>query len=213
MNLAVGDLHGRTSWKDINFQKYDNVYFLGDYFDTHENFTASQQIENFKSLAKEACLNKSIHLCIGNHDLQYLDGVDEYERYSGFQNKSYWPINKALTDNINLLKFVYMYNDFLISHAGISEAWMKNNYFSKLESINDCIKNKNYLPFYFNGIDPYGDDIIQSCIWIRPKSLLSNQYKNYRQIVGHTPMDTITTIQGITFCDCLLTHTDFLEFE
>jgi hypothetical protein len=46
----------------------------------------------------------------------------------------------------------------------------------------------------FSGLDPYGDDITQSPIWIRPKSLEMQPLPEYNQIVGHTEMQEITEV-------------------
>ncbi len=34
--IVIGDIHGRTSWKDIieKEQTWDKVIFIGDYFDS-----------------------------------------------------------------------------------------------------------------------------------------------------------------------------------
>jgi hypothetical protein len=53
-------------------------------------------------------------------------------------------------------------------------------------------RDRNIL--VFDGIDNTGDDIIQSPIWIRPRSLLESPLPGYSQIVGHTPVYRITEL-------------------
>jgi len=209
MNLAIGDLHGKNCWEDVDFNKYEDIYFLGDYFDS---FTISfeDQFKNLEFLIKFARKNKKVHLCLGNHDFIYLSNVSLWERSSGFQENHYVAINSILQDNIDLLKFVYKKNIWLISHAGISQVWLSSNGLSVSN-----IKNwsNNYKNFYFNGLDSSGNDKTQSCIWIRPQALLCSKVKDYKQIVGHTPIKDIFTQDDITFCDCLDYQTKFFEFE
>ena len=52
--ISIGDIHGRNIWELIVKQEAeaDLFVFMGDYFDTRENITAHQQIENFKKILK-----------------------------------------------------------------------------------------------------------------------------------------------------------------
>ena len=52
------------------------------------------------------------------------------------------------------------------------------------------------LSFIKNGFDPYGDNKSEGPLWVRPKSLQACPYKNYPQIVGHTPQDEIITVNN-----------------
>ena len=42
--------------------------------------------------------------------------------------------------------------------------------------------------------------------------LLSDKIEGYKQIVGHTSIEKIVTIDEITFCDCLNDKIEFFEF-
>ena len=41
--IVIGDIHGRTIWKDIVNQEFDLCVFLGDYVDSHDRISAKQQ--------------------------------------------------------------------------------------------------------------------------------------------------------------------------
>ena len=72
--LVLGDIHGRTIWKDIiDSENPDKIIFLGDYVSTHDNISSSQQIDNLEDILsyKEGNLDKGI-LLRGNHDTQHL---------------------------------------------------------------------------------------------------------------------------------------------
>ena len=67
-----------------------------------------------------------------------------------------------------------------------------------VEKLNEAF---TYTPsiFKFNGWDPYGDDVVQSPIWIRTRSLLISNRKRgkdsikgrFIQIIGHTQVKSI----------------------
>ena len=69
--LVIGDIHGRTLWKDIvEKENPDKVIFLGDYVSTHESVPADQQLSNLEDILnyKEENPDKVI-LLRGNHKI------------------------------------------------------------------------------------------------------------------------------------------------
>ena len=69
--LVLGDIHGRTIWKDIiKKENPDKVIFLGDYVTTHEGISSEQQISNLEEILtyKEENSDKVI-LLRGNHKI------------------------------------------------------------------------------------------------------------------------------------------------
>ena len=67
--LVLGDIHGRTIWKDIiEKENPDKIIFLGDYVSTHDNISADQQLSNLNNILnyKEESSDKVI-LLRGNH--------------------------------------------------------------------------------------------------------------------------------------------------
>jgi hypothetical protein len=168
---------------------------VGDYFDSFD-LSFIRQYQNFKEICELARADKRIKLCLGNHDYHYLGKVTG-QRYSGYQQKHSYEIYQILEQNIDLLKVVYVTADnYLISHAGVSAwfiKWMKRAGYNTVEDINTAFaEDRNILNF--NGYNPFGDDITQSPIWIRPASLEKQPTPGYRQIVGHTPTDVIRTV-------------------
>lgn len=202
--IALGDTHGRENWKAITRKNdFDKVIFIGDYFDSHEGVSPKQQKENFKDIIafKKANPNKVI-LLIGNHDFQYLKTSNE--TYSQFQ-----PLHKADIQGLlhkaideNLMQMCYAYKDILFTHAGVTKTWCKANNvdLSNIQqSINDLFKNKPNAFRFTSGKNGNrnGDDITQSPIWVRPKSLYMDKIPNYTwQACGHTTMDTIAGLNG-----------------
>jgi predicted MPP superfamily phosphohydrolase len=201
MNKVIGDIHGKDVWKKYIDSEFDHFYFIGDYFDNYEETPTVTQIRNFREICEHARKNPNIHLCLGNHDFHYLKGISE--QYSGYQFYTHFDIQEALEENIDLLKPVYQNGDYLISHAGITKTFLYD--VLKLKNPLDINTRfeENRTCLEFNGINRYGDDITQSCIWVRPISLRKDKLDNYKQIVGHTRVDYIETFNDITFTDCL----------
>ena len=50
--LVLGDIHGRTIWKDIiDLEQPDLTIFLGDYVSTHDHvITEQNQIDNLENI-------------------------------------------------------------------------------------------------------------------------------------------------------------------
>jgi hypothetical protein len=195
MRLVMGDIHGRDFWKRYIEEDFTEFYFVGDYFDSF-NVPFARQYRNFNEICKMARKNKKIKLCLGNHDYHYLGKVLG-QQYSGYQEEHFYDIYQVLEKNMDLLKVVHVTEDnHVISHAGVS-AWfmerIKRAGYKTVEDINRAFEdNRNILNF--NGRNPYGDDITQSPIWIRPNSLEQQPLDGYHQIVGHTPVPEIKTV-------------------
>jgi len=207
--IIIGDIHGRNSWKTLR-DKADKLVFVGDYFDTREKINGKKQLDNFVDLISFKRENPDkVILLLGNHDYQYLRGVDE--TYSGYQPHYHHDIREALEYALTnkMIDICYFFNNnkekFLVSHAGVSQVWFDINAKDKegssvVEKINNLfLKNRDNFSFYQKGMNnrnPYGDNVEQSPIWIREASLLSSllrggEISDYKQIIGHTMVDKI----------------------
>jgi hypothetical protein len=192
--LAIGDVHGRPFWKHYLDEEYRAFYFTGDYFDSHDPSVGfQQQYKNFIEICAAARADDRIRLCLGNHDYHYLKGVSN-EQYSGFQARHSGKISEALEQNIDLLKIVRLDGDYLISHAGITNYFLASLGLHDPLGINEAFL-KDRMILVFNGRNIFGDDITQSPIWIRPRSLGKDPLAGYNQIVGHTPVDKISEME------------------
>jgi predicted phosphodiesterase len=198
--LVLGDTHGRDYWKSIVANEAPNrVIFIGDYFDSYDNYTAAEQMYNFQEIIdwKQSGQSEVIML-IGNHDYHYMRGVTEH--YSGYQSGARAAIEQLLEDNKRHLQMAYGMNGYLFSHAGISMEWMKDNGYDNESNLIDWVNDIwKYKPnaFNFTGPDPYGDSVWSSPIWIRPYSLQRSNHDTLRdqfiQVVGHTQQGQIDT--------------------
>lgn len=225
--IAIGDIHGRTIWKDIVAKESaDKVVFIGDYFDSYDDYTAAEQMHNFKEII-EFKESGEVIMMIGNHDFHYIEGS---EHYSGYQAGAAAAINDLLHNNLHHLQMCYRMDEFLFSHAGVSHDWLElhskeykdNNDVDVAQIVNDLWE---FTPraFKFAGWDPYGDSVISSSIWIRPLSLVRSNdgtklKEKYTQVVGHTQVTRIDVAGKSTggkyyLIDALGTSREYLIIE
>jgi len=212
--IAIGDTHGRDTWKQIVNKEMDadKIVFMGDYFDSKDNINAEIQKLNFQEICeiKRLYPDKFI-LLVGNHDYHYLRTVDE--QYSGYQMWQKQDIGALLDMAINegIIQMCYINGDFLFSHAGVTKTWCDNNGIDVKADI-DISHDINEL-FFFKpsafqfksgkNSSPYGDDITQSPIWVRPQSLLQDQISWYIQVVGHTIQNEIKDYIALSLIDTI----------
>jgi len=201
--IVIGDTHGKSLWKLITeIEDADRVIFIGDYFDAFD-ISGVEQIHNFKEIIEyKKTSGKEVILLIGNHDLSYWPGING-SAVSGYQRGIALNIQQVLVENKEHLQMCYQMDEFLFSHAGISQEWLNSVIgvdkwgIDKIcETVNELWLYKPLL-FEFNGLDPYGDNLYQTPVWIRPLSLMragkmdKQLYKKYIQVVGHTRVKMI----------------------
>ncbi|MGN5954114.1 metallophosphoesterase [Sphingobacterium lactis] len=198
---AFGDIHGRSDWKMFIDTQFDYIVFVGDYFD-NEKIDGHIQISNFLEIIefKKKFPNK-LKLLIGNHDLQYLSGIDEL--CTGWQENLDSAINKILEENLKYLQPSFTFNNILFTHAGLTKSFSKRvglnlRYIDKsLQTLFD----KNRQAFQLFGDSINGDTVEQSPCWVRPGPLLNDKLDGINQVVGHTKQETIQLINGCAFID------------
>lgn len=228
--LAIGDTHGRTDWRVLleqDLSQYKRIVFIGDYFDTHDDITQQQQIDNFQDIIffKKKYLDKVI-LLIGNHDYHYMG--DFSITYSGFISANAFTVRELLQQALkeSLIQMSHLevtkQIPILFTHAGVTKTWwLKNGELDSLDNISNRINDLFiYTPKVFEftagpKYNNYGDEICQTPIWIRPHSLLADTVsKDILQVVGHTQMKEITPIDRCVFIDVLGSKKEeFLSLE
>lgn len=201
--IALGDTHGRANWKKIVSEtEFDKIIFIGDYFDTHEGISPYQQKSNFLEIIEYKRKNlEKVILLLGNHDYHYLK--TSRETYSGFQTNHKKKIQEMLHSalDLNLIQMCFSHKRYIFTHAGVTKTWLDSKEYAHKETVEQFINNlfiENPNSFDFTmGINfsETGDDVTQSPIWVRPKSLIRDCIEGYTQIVGHTTVKEITKIE------------------
>lgn len=219
--LILGDIHGRTLWKDIvDLEQPDLTIFLGDYVSTHDHSVTEQmQIDNLENILqyKEANPDKVIMLR-GNHDTQHLGYY--WAECSGFFPKvgEYMFSNKERF--LKNTQWIHVIDNVVFSHAGISSKWMKNSHIDNPLDINKLEPPELFGFTPDTMFDVYGESETQPPTWIRPTSLAHCCIDGYDQVIGHTPVKKLTNISKVSLhnrnvflCDCLGTSHEYLIFN
>jgi predicted MPP superfamily phosphohydrolase len=216
--IAIGDLHGRDDWKKITAGNvFDKIVFIGDYFDTFEPITPQRQMVTFKEIVEYKKRNsQKVVLLTGNHDFHYLRSTDE--SYSGFQAGYKAAFGDLLHDAINhdLLQMCFIYKQFLFTHAGITKTWAAQNNIDPdniEQSVNDLFRFRPNSFAFTEGenYSPSGDDICQTPVWVRPRSLLKDRIEGFVQIVGHTAQKKLKITNDVVVIDTIATSGQYLQ--
>ena len=137
----IPDCHGRKFWRQTiinNIDKVNKIIFLGDYLDPYKNeikenpelmecndFYDSENLlkmlENIISLKKNEP-NKYI-LLTGNHTDSYI--WSNFHAATRTDYKNWEKYHKFFSQNLEYFNLVWIENNTIFSHAGISEGWAK----------------------------------------------------------------------------------------
>lgn len=221
--LILGDLEGRTTWKNIiEKENPDVTIFLGDYVASRvkdigpaDEISTLEELMDLKERSPQA-----VYLLRGNHD---FNGV--YYWASCYPktdlNVVNWLINNRQRFEKNT-QWIYQIPDtnIICSHAGIGEKFLENirthlfgtseNEYStqfilnQINSIEPC-ELFGFTPYGYQS-DMSGTSITQPCTWIRPSTLSNCAINDYIQIVGHTRVSDIRKFSEdpeIWLCDAL----------
>jgi hypothetical protein len=209
--IFIGDVHGLTTWQKIvsAHSQADHFVFVGDYLDSFTVTGPNQHLNLLNIIEFKKQNPTKVTLLVGNHDYHYWPDITEnLGTVAGFQSRMYHLFKDTFQQNKTLFQMCLLLDNYLVTHAGVSDCFLINNGYYKYESIavdtflNDLFLYKPYL-FDFtevykhiNLVDPYGNNVEQSPIWIRPQSLQSANRKSflkksYIQIVGHTQQSGI----------------------
>lgn len=229
--ISIGDIHGRPYWKAINFSLYDKVVFNGDYLDSYY-WNDNQILENFYDIMQLKKDNvEKVTLLLGNHDIQYYF-LNEGFGCSGYRPTMAMSLNEAFKGNRDLFQVAFQIKNYLWTHAGVSNGWFKYNKkeIDDFQERFDCVNladtfnkmlqaKENRLLHQVGkkrqGYYPYG-----GITWADRKETSNDYLDGYHQIVGHTPINTITkfgddesSIRYIDVLDEQNVHREFYEFE
>ena len=197
--VVIGDIHGRDVWNKIVDDNPDTdlFIFLGDYVSTHDrNITEKQQLDNLLDilLYKEEHPDKVI-LLRGNHDMQHLGyyWAECSGYFSGVGRKMSKPEikDRYLRDT----QWVYVMDDIVFSHAGITERWFKDSKCKTVEDINNLEPSElfGFRPCKMS--DYYGISETQGPTWIRPQTLIEYALPGHTYVVGHTTFKRIVNLK------------------
>jgi hypothetical protein len=121
-NIAiVGDVHLRHQIVEqrLSQNEWDQVIFLGDYFDSHDKLSTKATAEWLPESIQKP---NRVHL-MGNHDVHYYPGCRDEYHCSGYSKSKRHKIQRRF----NLwgdLKLFYKVGDAILTHAGIGNSYV-----------------------------------------------------------------------------------------
>ncbi|PWB49313.1 MAG: hypothetical protein C3F06_14275 [Candidatus Methanoperedenaceae archaeon] len=146
--IIISDLHNRVDWVEpaLSLLKpYDNVIFLGDYFDDF-NDTPEDAANSAKWLKQSLSRPNRIHLC-GTHDIWYRFPDNQYIQASGNTEEKSDAINQIITEkDWGLLQLFHYEQGFLFTHAGVHSYFIKKFAFENKISMQGEIIDKILKP-------------------------------------------------------------------
>ena len=144
--------------------------------------------------------------CYGNHDLSYLWHCLE----TGYSSMASYTVQKKLLDlrdavpKRNPIRYVHRIDNVLFSHGGVLDYFVSENVpASKYDDVDAVVDTINQL-----GVAQMWKD--DSPIWLRPQKKNIRLYKPRKllQVVGHTPVKSITKKNNLISCDVFSTDPD-----
>ena len=142
--------------------------------------------------------------CYGNHDLSYLWQQLE----SGYSSMASATVQKKLFElkcslpQNNSMMYVQRIDNVVFSHGGILDSFVKVNVSSsQYDNVDDAIDAINQL-----GENEMWSD--SSPIWLRPQYSEMSMFRPQEllQVVGHTPVESISKDGNIISCDVFSTY-------
>ena len=231
--LCVGDIHAKPQivYEVAKLVKdYDRVIFLGDYVDDWGADPDQSRIA-LEAVIELATLNPNVVLIRGNHDFSEYYGYTKREfMCSGFNIETHNLCQRLYRDNWDKMQTCYIvhsnsedypFEDYWITHAGITNGWYKewSEGFGKLplnEKAKTSLCDTEELLAQV-GSARGGRSLNPSPIWADYYELVASPKSYINQIVGHTPVKTVTCHEfrngdgiknKIFFCDTFSTYTD-----
>ena len=207
--LVLGDIHGRSFWKDAvekHFDECDRIIFLGDYLDEYpdEGITRNQSKENFKEIIDLKSNNPDkVILLLGNHCMHYIDR--NFSRSTRYSSSNSWDYKEMFASHKSFFKLAHeeVINDkkYLFTHAGLMNSWVERNkdIIGELtvEHLNDLMKTEK-------GVSALSD-VSRYRTWIGEKSGsilwsdLQEKIKDYDISTGKIYVDEDSIVDGYDY--------------
>lgn len=223
--IVIPDTHGKRFWEDALSIDADEYVFLGNYLDSDYKSDESI-IKNFKNIintAKSKAFNGRVVLLIGSCELQYFmlpSSFLNYYQCDSYRQSYHDEIYKLYSDNESLFKIAHQCQNYLFTHAGVTNLWydsyrdkLRKNTPSKNKNIamllNNTFKTKTEYVLFENGIFPDGVNFnLSGPIYVKEEFSSIDPLYGMHQIVGGTSVSDILKIQinsntSITYCNCL----------
>lgn len=180
--LIIPDIHGRKFWRKAisnNIEQVDKVIFLGDYLDPYpEEIEESPESMECKYFGDSQSLLEILNdivslkknepdkyvLLTGNHTDSYI--WSKFNAATRTDYKNWEKYHKFFSENLEYFNLVWIENDVIFSHAGITEGWANRiweslgfpeNELSSVKEIAEVLRDTSLADFNKYYIKPLGD--------------------------------------------------------
>lgn len=225
--LFVGDLHAKPGLLSVvtrtaDRYRVDRIVLLGDLMDDW-NMSAkdlSDWATVFFRWVWGECGRRQLTVLVGNHDVPYLLARDtkEYARIleygvPGFRAEAYRAAHGMLTSlPSGMIQPAWSDGRVVASHAGFTNTWLRRKGLSEAYvTPGSCALMVGTLSHaYLNAGPARGGRGTPSPLWADREELEADHPAGVIQIVGHTPVPTVTRSPDglIWFCDTMSTLSD-----
>lgn len=222
--LFVGDLHAKPQLlprisRTADRVQADHIIRLGDLMDDWKATGRSliDWAETFCDWMEEERHERRVTVLIGNHDVPYLLEADtpEYARVRdygtpGFHAKAQRKVFAILSGRLHELSTVWHDGHVLASHAGFTGSWLNGWPYGQPNtpiSISLMFPGEpsKLASAYCQAGAARGGDSAPSPLWVDKSELIADHPVGLIQVVGHTPVPTVTNVDGLWFCDTMST--------
>lgn len=227
--IAVGDLHGKDCWKQINPALYDQIIFIGDYVDAKDK-SREAIVENLKTVIHFKLQHPAkVVLLLGNHDIQYL----HYPKFdsNGFDAVIQPQLTQLFIEYQNEFQIAWQHDQYLFTHAGVSRKYL--GWLQEMLEGNFIFYQPPDIAKYFNQIRKTDAHLLYVCgakrggfyphggpLWADDKETQHDHIEGFHQVVGHSRVYKIDTYtrswlndrkSSITYIDVLNQRVEFFE--
>ena len=222
--LFVGDLHAKPQLlprisRTADRVRATRIILLGDIMDDWKATGRSlvEWAETFCDWVEAERQKRQVTVLIGNHDVPYLLEADtpEYARVRdygtpGFHSKAQRKIFEIFDSRLHEMSTCWYDDNVLASHAGFTGEWLDGWPFGlPVTPINIGLmfpgEPGKLASAYCQAGAARGGDSAPSPLWADKSELIADHPEGLIQVVGHTPVPTVTNTNGLLFCDTMST--------
>ena len=208
--LFVGDIHLKSARvlpavdRAVAMTGADGVVFLGDVCDDWD-ITAREAVAAVRMFADWVAARRAAGLDVpvlaGNHDLPYLARPRSYAAHwfrheaDGFKPRAHEGVHEALKPLD--MRLAWRRGRVLATHAGVTGAWAAYAGLSDSpEGELDSRLRESPMHLFDMAGPARGGRSVPSPVWADRTELEADPWGGWTQVVGHTPVPTVTNAGG-----------------
>lgn len=225
--MFVGDLHGKPDLLPLishaaERERANRIVLLGDICDDWQlsNNMMAAWFKTFADWHRSESRQREVVTLVGNHDVPYLlnNGSASFDRVRNIAPGFRPGAHRRVHDLMQHIPFKLAWTDgsLIATHAGITEPWeirhdLRGLFIRDMTAwLNMQLNHPTTLASLYMEIGAArgGDSKTPSPLWADKSELLAKGERRIPQVVGHTPVPTVTQDDDFWFCDTFSTTSD-----